>query len=231
MAKRKLSIPSRTKKLIFQEAGSQCAFCDEHDVSALEIHHIIPIEKGGTDYPENLILVCSTCHSKISQYIISPADVDTKKREFLYGSPRQKKNLQAVNSISIDGNVSGGIIANNLRILGKSSTRMNYPIGSIGANLQMKNYVDHLIKRYYDYRKADSGYGAYKHSNKFHHAEIHKSIQSRFKAKTFFVPETRFEEVCSYLKERIDKTILGRTQRSRGISNYSSFDDYVLEHA
>jgi 5-methylcytosine-specific restriction endonuclease McrA len=52
-------IPSRTKKLIFQEAQSQCPFCGESDIDVLEIHHI----DNDTDNhsPENLILSCSNC--------------------------------------------------------------------------------------------------------------------------------------------------------------------------
>jgi hypothetical protein len=59
----------------------------------------------------------------------------------------------------------------------------------------MKIYLDYLIGRYFEFRKGDVSFGAFGHSRKFHPAEIHTSINSKFKAKTFFVPEHRFEEV------------------------------------
>jgi len=222
-------LPSRTTKLIFQESSSKCSFCDEAEVSALEIHHIVTVEAGGSDGPENLVLVCSTCHSKITQGVIPQADVVERKRALIYGEPRKRRSPQASNVISIDGHVSQSIVANTVRLTGTTSPRMNYPPGSVGANIHMKNYVDYLIKHYYDYRKADSSFGAFGHARKFHHAEIHNSIQSKFNAKTSFIPETRFEEVCVYLKQRIDRTILGKRNRARGIFNYRSFREFLNE--
>jgi hypothetical protein len=229
MPQRKRALPSRTKKLVFQEAGSQCAFCDEKDVSTLEIHHVVSVENGGTDGPENLILVCSACHSKITQYVISPADVVLRKRELIYGEFRQKKSQQPVNTVSIGGDVSNSVVANVIRMPSRRLPRMNYPAGSIGANINQKNYLDYLIKRYFEYRKADVSFGATKHAIKFKHSEIHTTIESKFKAKTFFIPEHRFVEVCAYVQFRIERTILGGRNKSRGIPNYCSFDEYLVE--
>lgn len=33
----------------------------------LQVHHILPVANGGTDDKENLILLCSTCHTKVHQ--------------------------------------------------------------------------------------------------------------------------------------------------------------------
>lgn len=225
----KRSGPSaRTKKLIFQEAGSQCVFCDETDVSALEIHHINRVEDGGTDGPENLILVCSSCHSKITQCVISPADVVTKKRELIYGKPKRTR-ASATNSIQVNGDVSQSILANVVKLHRRSAPKVNYTAGCVGANLQMRNYLDYLLTQYYEFRKADTSFGAHAHAKKFHHAEIHTSIRRRFKFRTFFVPQSKFEEECTYVKARIDNTILGRNNRSRGIQNYRSFEAFVKE--
>ena len=136
-----------------------------------------------------------------------------------------------MNAVSIGGDVANSIVANVIHIPGKSLPRLNYPPGSVGASIQKKNYLDYLIKRYYDYRKADSSFGATKHAAKFNHAEMHKSIESKFKAKTFFVPEQRFLEVCLYIQYRIDRTILGKRNKSRGIRNYASFDKYLDDQA
>ena len=231
MPRRKPAIPSRTKKLIFQEARSQCVFCDERDVSALEIHHIVSVEDGGTDGPENLILVCSSCHSKITQCVISQADVVVRKRELIYGGFQQKKNTQSMNKLSIEGDVSHSIVANVIQFPGKYSPRMNHPPGSIGASLQKKNYLHYLIKHYFEYRKADVSFGANQHATKFNFAEIHKSLESKFKAKTYFIPEQRFIEVYTYVQSRIDRTILGKHNKSKGIPNYRSFEEYLLEQS
>jgi hypothetical protein len=104
---------------------------------------------------------------------------------------------------------------------------MNYPAGSVGASVQMKNFLDYLIKRYYDYRKADTSFAAFSQSQRFHHGEIRTSIQSKFKAKTFFVPESQFEQECAYIKARIDRTILGKRNKGQGSSQLSSFEDFT----
>ncbi|MCA1600557.1 MAG: HNH endonuclease [Acidobacteria bacterium] len=223
------AIPSRTKKLIFQEARSQCSFCDESEVSALELHHIISVENGGSNGPENLILVCSSCHSKITQSVMSQVDVVERKRALIYGEPRSKNTSQPSNVISIDGHVSRSIVANTVRFAGKGSPRIQHPVGSVGANIHMKNYLDYLIKRYFEYRKGDASFGAHGHAQKFHQAEIHTSINSKFKAKTFFVPGHRFEEECSFIKQRIERTILGKRNKARGIPNYGSFQEFLSE--
>ncbi len=231
MTIRRYTIPSRTKKLIFQEAGSQCPFCDESEVAALEIHHIIGVDVGGSNGPENLILVCSTCHSKITQGVIPQTNVVEKKRNLIYGGPRRRSVPHPSNVISIDGHVSRSIVANTVRFAGKSSPRMQYPAGSVGANIHMKNYLDYLIRRYFEYRKADASFGEFGHARKFHPAEIHTSVHSKFKAKTFFVPEQRFEAECEYIQQRIDRTILGKRNKSRGIPNFQSFEAFLAEQS
>jgi hypothetical protein len=229
MANKRLSIPAKTQKLIFKEAGNRCAFCGMDDIYALEIHHIRSREDGGGDEPENLILVCSNCHSQITYGVISPADVVTKKRELIYTKPKNRTQSSLSNIVNIRGSVKGSIVANVVKISNAKKSVNKYPEGSVGADLMKKNYLDYLIHRYYDYRKADSSFGAFDHAEKFHYAEIHKSIRKRFKARTFYVLIHRFQEECQYIQERIAKTILGKRNKSRGISSYKSFDEYVKE--
>jgi len=59
------------------------------------------------------------------------------------------------------------------------------------------------------------------------HAEIHRTIESKFKVKTYFVPETLFGKECDYVKQRIDKTVVGKNNLSRGIRNYESFGEFL----
>lgn len=102
-----------------------------------------------------------------------------------------------------------------------------YPAGCIGANLAKRNYVKYLVERYHQYREADERFGR---TARFHFAVIFKNIEAEFKAPTYFIPEGRFEELADYLQGRIDNTILGRVNAKRGIPNYESFDEYVMQH-
>ncbi|MDD3092203.1 MAG: HNH endonuclease [Methanoregulaceae archaeon] len=46
----------------------------------LEVHHIIPKIKGGSDHPANLMTVCSSCHSRLTGRMLSNL-AGTKKSE------------------------------------------------------------------------------------------------------------------------------------------------------
>lgn len=225
--KQRKTVTSLLSKKLYQEADNRCPFCCVADVAVLEIHHL----DGNPSHNEveNLIVVCGNCHSKITRGEISPADVHTKKMELFWTrrtaqTPAEKTPRQSVTVNA--ANVSDSIIANNVNIGRKRAPRMQYSADAIGADTVKKGYVDYLLKHYYDYRKADASYGSFR---PFSHAEIHTTIHSRFKAKTFFIHVSRFIELCDYIKGRVDQTIQGKRNRSRGIANYDSFERYEAE--
>jgi hypothetical protein len=45
----------------------------------------------------------------------------------------------------------------------------------------------------------------------------------------FFMGGVKFEGLVDYLHSRIDNTILGRRNISRGIRNFEAFDEYKME--
>lgn len=63
-------ISKQTRRKIEQAWNYQCAICGNNDF--LEVHHIIPKEKGGTDDYDNLILLCARCHSGIHKRQYNP---------------------------------------------------------------------------------------------------------------------------------------------------------------
>lgn len=225
--KRRKAVPSLASKKVYQEADNRCPFCAVADVAVLEIHHL----DGNPSNNEvaNLIVVCGNCHSKITRGEISPSDVHTKKMELFWthktaSRPPKKTHRQ---SVAVNAtNISDSIIANNVTLGRKRMPRMQYPTDSIGADTIRKGYIDYLLKHYYDYRKADASYGSFR---PFSHAEIHTTIHSRFKAKTFFIHVSRFAELCDYVKSRVDQTIQGKRNRALGIPNYDSFERYEDE--
>jgi len=133
-------------------------------------------------------------------------------------------------------NVSGGSFSGadihvgdrvNVRVSKGSKRPTSYPERCVGANLAKRNYVKYLVERYNHYREADTRFGR---TTRFHYSVLFKNIESKFKAPTYFIPETRFGELVDYLHERIDNTILGRVNNKRGIPNYESYDEYVMQH-
>jgi len=219
--KRRVSIPSRLQKQIFQEAGSGCVFCRESEIASLEIHHID--EDPSNNDEVNLILVCRNCHGKITAGELSAADVDMHKKMAVFGALQSVASKGSV-SVNIAGGSFKGDVAQTINKFSSSKgQKIQHPPGSLGANLSFKGYVDYLLSKYYKYRKADSSFGR---KVPFSHAVIHRRIQERFHSKTFFMPEDNFEELCNYLKAQIDQTILGKRNRSDGVSNYHPFEDH-----
>jgi hypothetical protein len=138
------------------------------------------------------------------------------------------KNALNVSGGNLTGaNVHVGDQVTNVRVSKSSKRPASYPEGCIGANLAKRNYVKYLVERYNHYREADARFGRSTH---FHYSVLFKNIESAFKAPTYFIPEPRFPELVDYLHDRINNTILGRVNGKRGIPNYESFDEYVMEH-
>ncbi len=80
------NIPVSTRKAVYRRDGWQCALCGCHDT--LQIHHAVPRGEGGSDFPENLITLCSKCHAQahgIDVYpgVITQEEVETAIVEYL----------------------------------------------------------------------------------------------------------------------------------------------------
>lgn len=217
------AIPAKVQKLVYQEASSCCAFCDEADIHCLEIHHIIPRAEGGTDNAENLILVCGSCHSLITYGQIAKEEIMETKRAIQERARRHAHSNPASSVVNVTETVNTGIIANtvNIKTPRKSRPKMQPPVGSIASDLIKRNYIKYLIDRYNEFKSADINVVNFKYSI------IYGAVQREFKCKWDFVPLHRFEELAAYLQGRVDKTILGKVRKSRGQRNYEAWVEYL----
>ena len=55
------NLTNETRKSIYRRDGYRCALCDS--TRFLQIHHVVPCGKGGTNSPHNLICLCSDFHA------------------------------------------------------------------------------------------------------------------------------------------------------------------------
>lgn len=113
------SVPRKIQKLIYQESASKCSVCSEDDVTTLEIHHIDPRRMGGGDELENLLLLCSNCHTKTTYRQIPQEEIYKAKINSLYKLNQVSKSLKSINStdcivVTIE---KGGIGRSTLSIL------------------------------------------------------------------------------------------------------------------
>ena len=63
--KKRKSIPAKTKAHLQKEINSTCPFCPSKDVGHFQIHHID--ENIENNEMNNLLMLCPTCHSKITK--------------------------------------------------------------------------------------------------------------------------------------------------------------------
>lgn len=221
------SIPKKVEKLIYQEANSSCAFCGEREVAALEIHHIKARADGGSNEPDNLLLVCGNCHGRATRGDIGIYDVFRAKLKLQRGEAAGGTTTKArpvSNVISFRARSNSGIVANNLRIHTTSrGVKIQPPPDTLSSDRDRLNYIKYLIDRYNEFKKSEPNAAG------FSYAVIYSAIKREFRCDWKLIPLGKFHELASYLQNRIDRTWLGRINTTKGRRNYSGFDEYLLK--
>lgn len=224
--KTRVKIPNQSKvrSELQKEINSICPFCDNGEVGHFQIHHID--ENPSNNIHHNLLLLCPTCHSKITKGDISVVSVYKKKIELITGSVQQEKAI--TKEVNFNSRVDNAVVGNNNTITikqTKKSIKQKYPEGCIGYHTINANYIGHLVQRYNEYKEAEVGKG-----------NVQYHIFSGHLKKQFGIPATRtiynlpiekFEELAIYIQSRIDKTTLAK---KKGVShkNYSTFEEYKV---
>jgi hypothetical protein len=103
--------------------------------------------------------------------------------------------------------------------------KIELPDGALGKDLSKKNYIDYLKKRYGDWKQIELD----KKGESFNWGSFTKSLYVRYKAAGInYIDVRHFEDLATYLQDRIDKTIMGKVNKSKGIKNYSQFEESKL---
>lgn len=66
-------IPEKIVAKVRQDAKNRCGYCLSHQdfvPIVLQVDHILPLHKGGTDNEENLWLLCATCNRAKSDKVL-----------------------------------------------------------------------------------------------------------------------------------------------------------------
>ncbi|MGC1504213.1 MAG: HNH endonuclease [Cognatishimia sp.] len=215
-------LPKKLEKEIYQQFGSQCPFCGEADVNTLQVHHIIAHAQVQAHHADNLCLTCANCHQKIENKVITVQEVaDAKfKAQRAHSSLSRQRPAGSGNVLTFNG-TNTGVVANTVNVTTKSSSVKQGPIlGTIGSNLEQRNYAKHLIDRYHEFKKAEVGKKAMKYQ------VFYNSIKREFGAKWDHIPEGAFGSLVAFLQRRIDSTQLGKTRKARQEKNYATFDEH-----
>lgn len=212
-----------------KEIDSICPFCGNTDVGHFEIHHID--ENPSNNEISNLLLLCPTCHSKITKQDITAEEVKSKKASLdLRNRDKVSPANDSTQIVKFHGPVENAIVGNKNRVIIRNSSRKvvsKYPEGSIGSDNLKANYVSYLITKYHEFQEYQIGKG------NMNYAIFPSKLKSLFKigkSRTINnVPLERFEELTKYIQDRVDGTKLGRIRKKRNQKNYSMFEEYVSQ--
>tara|TARA_R110002033_G_scaffold17587_1_gene47668 strand:+ start:13090 stop:13878 length:789 start_codon:yes stop_codon:yes gene_type:complete len=125
-------------------------------------------------------------------------------------SSKVRQSIKGNGNVQLSG-AGSSVVVNNMKPL---RTTISAPIGSIGANVALKNRITMLIKQIEEYRQKRMG-------NKFKHGVIYGELATAFGLKRkdwaliYLWDEHRADEVLQWLGEKLDNTQQGRVNRAK----------------
>ncbi len=152
-----VSAAQRTRLL--QEVSGACPFCGLELIGSLQIHHID--RNSGNTVDANLLAVCASCHEQLTRHLIPDSEVAWRKRALQNGVHPVRRENPGMNVSATDNR--GGVIAQEFH--GKvvfEGERKPGPIilsGSVANNPKHYRYVEYLIKRLTEFRRAGASFG------------------------------------------------------------------------
>jgi len=220
-------IPKKIEHLVKDECLHACANpkCRQWISSAHEIHHIDG--DPGNNALENLILLCSSCHSQTTRGIHSEADICFWKRmaqmEVLSTPAELQKGTTTIHN---QGGIAGHSVHVETAIFKPSKTSAKTPTlpGTIGADPSMRTYADYLVKRYIDWRKKGSRIDRRQFDPGSAHGILGKGFGSP--STVMHISQTRFFEWVAQAQEKINKTVWGKNSKNR---NYHTYEEHLKE--
>lgn len=223
-------IPIKERAILQKEISSSCPFCDNQDVDHFQIHHI----DGNHENNEigNLLLLCPTCHSKITKGDIRREEVEKIKADLMsqrHNLPKlQHQVAHQINNFNVSAPIENAVLGNgnNITFNVRKIQKSKYPNGCIGFDIQKANYISYLIDQYHKYKEFEVG------KESMNYAIFPSNLKRQFKiGKTrtiYHVPITKFEELAKYIQARISNTMLAKINKTKDIlTNYRSFEEYI----
>jgi len=106
---------------------------------------------------------------------------------------------------------------------GKAPT-VSPPPDAIGANIEMRSYIEYLVGRYIEWRKHGVERGMDRRP--FFPGIMNNLLKKEFGARANLIAQQRFHDVAAFVQRAIDNTIWGRNCRHR---NYHSFAEHCAK--
>ena len=210
---RRTRIPeeNKTRAELQKEINSSCPFCSSADVGHFEIHHLDGNPSNNAF--SNLLLLCPTCHSKITKEDIAPEEAKNKKESLALRTTRRMKQAgRKPLRQSIVGN-------NNIQVghdlVVKPSRFVKHillPPDTIGADPLLKQRITELFNKIGEEREKKFGKSAY--------GVMYRSFKKDFGIKNqswtivWVWPKEMADSIIDYLETKYRNTKLGRIENA-----------------
>jgi hypothetical protein len=230
MKTKRQSIPKAVEHQLREQCGQACANpdCRKSNTATHELHHID--NDRSRSVLENLILLCANCHSEEQQGIISPAKIDMWKRMAEFGYLRSQAVQHPPTSTVMRDNhgiVAEQVHVGNLTVNLKKELSGKAPMmpGTVGADADMRDYANYLVKRYIAWRKKGIEKGIDR--RRFVPASAQGILCEGLGAESaHMVAQKRFFDWVSQAQRKIDATVWGKMNRHR---NYHTWEEHLKE--
>jgi len=223
--KQRTTVGAAQRTRLLQEVSGVCPFCGLELIGSLQVHHIDRDSSNTVD--SNLLAVCASCHEQLTRQLIPDSEVLWRKRALQNGVHPARREKTGMSVSSTDNR--GGVIAQEFH--GKvvfEGERKPGPIiltGSIADNPKYYRYVEYLIKRLTEFRRAGASFGQ-RRKGVVHAGGTRNILQNEFGNLPKDLPVDKFDSLVQTLKSKIDNTALGRRNGTQGIRNYHTFEEH-----
>ncbi|AHG20729.1 hypothetical protein Z042_14770 [Chania multitudinisentens RB-25] len=193
---------------------------------------------------ENLVLLCRHHHKIVDSqpdvYSVEALQEIKVIRERMVGRPEQAtdgfyakiliNDLRRIEISNNSGNIvidsPGAVVAQTVTVkTTKKTVKVNAPPGTIGAEQEASRYIQYLIARYNEFAGADKT-----RKTKFSYGAISRTITTNYGAQWSLLSIDKFNEVSSYLQQRISQTRIAKFNASKGHRSFSSYTEFTAKH-
>ena len=125
--------------------------------------------------------------------------------------------------------VNAGMYVDKLNIPRQrgSKGRREITPGLIEADPDMRTYADYLVKKYIDWRKKGTAIDKRGFSAGSAHGILAEGFGSP--SSVLLIPQGRFQIWVVQAQSKIDRTVFGRINTSKGTRNYHTWDEHLTQ--
>lgn len=139
-----------TREYVLYRDNHTCQICKgKSGDTVLEVHHILPKSKGGTDMPDNLITLCHCCHERLHKgeikTVLKPENNGFKAETFM--STVRWKMIDKLRENGYSVSHTYGYLTKSKRVnLGLPKSHTNDAFVTAGGDYQQRSKIYHFIQ-------------------------------------------------------------------------------------